>query len=147
MFDRLVSLVMIFAVIACPMCCGNRACHADQCCATDLCLLGKQASPTCPIHRTIEGCFNETAQDHNGRDHRPCPEKSSCQGICGGAVFEKPCELTNLEAYFFSPWVDDNGSIVSLLAHFRTSSARDHHGSDATNHGRFVRTLHSSFLC
>lgn len=147
MFDRLVSLVMIFAVIACPMCCGNRACHAGQCCAADLCRLGKQASPTCPIHRTIEGCFNETAQDHDGRDPRRCPEKSSCQGICGGAVFEKPCELANFEAYFFSLCVDDNDSIVSLSAHFRTSGTRQHHGSDATNYGRFVRTLHSSFLC
>ena len=141
MFDRLVSMLMIAAVIACPMWCSNGVsgcCAAGECSideATDLCLLHKAAT-----------CCCENTQEKEDQDV-PCPDESNCQGVCGGAVFEKPCELDGAEASASLPFLDTNESIGILLTRIRDVGVEHHCCSSSRNHGRFMRTLYSSFLC
>ena len=147
MFNRLISLVLIAAVIACPMWCGNGVCPAHQCCAAQECSLDEQSLASCPQHGTVDCCRENSSEEHDEDAPCRCPDTSTCQGVCGGAVFEKSCELDGPDIPFFLPMIENDGSIVSLLAHFRTVGAEHHHCLSARNHGRFVRTLHSSFLC
>ena len=151
MFTRLISLVLIVAVIACPMWCSNGQCLAGQClagqcCATADCSLEKRSTQVCPTHDTKNCCCESVPGREEPEPHR-CPEESSCQGICGGAVFEKTCEFKSIEASFFVPLSAKDSSVVSLLARARTFCSEHPHQLSAKNHGRFMRTLHSSFLC
>ena len=149
MFDRLVALVLIAAVIACPLWCGNVFCRGDQCCAADECSLEEQSPASCP--RQGNACRGQNRADcsEESNENAPCrrPGKSSCQGICGGAVFEKSCELDEPDISFFLPMLENVGLFDTLLVHFRTAVAEHHHCPSSKNHGRFVRTLHSSYLC
>jgi len=147
MFTRLVSLVLVAAVIACPMWCGNGVCHADQCCIADECGSEEQSSACCPLHAAADCCTGNVAQEHDEDAPGRCPNESACQGVCGGAVFEKSCELNGPDGSFFLPTIGHDGSTVSLLSHFRIVGVQHHPCISAKNHGRFVRTLHSSFLC
>ena len=80
MQHRLVSIVSILAVICCPLWCGGGICCADAEC--ELSDQVPSAADCCCGHGGTEG-------------ERRCPEDrrsgaAHCQGICGGAVLEKP---------------------------------------------------------
>ena len=80
MFHRCLSIVSILAVICCPLWCGVGLCCADAEC--ELSVQAPSAANCCCGHGAPEG-------------ERRCPEdrrsgNTNCQGICGGAVLEKP---------------------------------------------------------
>ena len=142
MFARTVSLILIAAVIACPMWCANGQCHAGQCCAAE-----QSLHQSCPVHGTACCCCEKDSSDSN--DDCPCdaPSESSCQGVCGGAVFEKPCELNDeMDSSFLLFNAAEMLPVACRLAEYLTQNG-DHFLDGGGNHGRSLRTLHMSFLC
>lgn len=140
MLVRIVPLSLIVAIIACPLLCRNGQCQG--CCAEEQAL----QSP-CSAQETGDCCCAATSQEDSG--HRPCDDdtgESGCQGVCGGAVLEKPSSLPAPTAMALlhdfdanltpsvSRWADRHGPIVEP----RSSSGMPP--------GRYIRTLHMSFL-
>jgi hypothetical protein len=142
MFSRTISLVLIAAIIACPMWCGSGLCIAGQCCEQ----AASSASDAGGDHRTMECC--RKCDGHNDSDqNRPCLPETSCQGVCGGAVLQKSVELDDFSDTFFRPMFDDHAPITARLLECSHGRSEQHRCGSNTNHGRFVRTLHMSFLC
>ena len=141
MLGRIVSVVQIVAIIACPLWCGNGWCHADTCCSV------KQPSDQfCPDHGTAKCCCKKSSSEHDNRGPCRCPNKT-CQGVCGGAVFEKPVELNDASESHFLPVIDSEISFALQLSECHSLDAEHHFHGPSGNYGRFVRTLHMSFLC
>ena len=78
--------------------------------------------------------------DHLPCDHLPCNHDMPCQGICGGAVFEKPF-VPQLDLAFLSlvdlKWSQDDN--------FSECRCFSFHADPAS--GRTLCMLHMSFLC
>lgn len=140
MFARTVVLVQIAAIIACPMWCGNGVCHAGQCDSAELC------HQACPDNETARCCLDQSSPDSNRDCPTESPDESSCQGVCGGAIFEKPSGLNNVSGSFLMPHAAAELPGACPLAECRTDG-RDQLLHCGTNHGRSLRTLHMSFLC
>jgi hypothetical protein len=146
-FVRIVSLIQIAAIIACPLWCSSGLCHAGQHCAIDGCSLMERTTPQfCPFHGTTRCCCNESSSPRN--DHGPCrcPNKP-CQGVCGGAVFDKPIELNDVRDSFFLPLIVTEISFALHVVECRSLDIEHHWHCHGGNHGRALRTLHMSFLC
>ena len=143
MFDRFVSLLLIAAVIACPMWCDSGVC---QCCAPVGWSAEGDSPKSCSLNEAA-CCCERSEQDKERDVPRPCPDTSNCQGVCGGAVIEKPCELDEADASFLPLLMITDESIVSLQLQIRAVAVEHHCCPGTKNYGRFVRTLHSSFLC
>jgi len=142
MFARIVFLLQIVAIIACPLWCGNGLCHGGQCCSS------KQSSDQiCPVHGTDRCCHTNSSPDRDNRGPCGYPNSSSCQGVCGGAVFEKPIELNDVSDSFFLPKIDTEFGFVSQLAGCRSLDVEHHRHCLGGNYGRLLRTLNMSFLC
>ncbi len=146
MFARIVSLFTLAAVVGCPMWCNNPQCHGTHCCASET----EAAQPkTCEAHSVADCCCGKSspADDQDCPcPYSPAPTKSSCQGVCGGAVLEKPSELPTDDDCLSLPLIDVQGAVVS--SQVERSSTGD--GVDAHcggNYGRLLRTLRMSFLC
>ena len=142
MLARSVSVILIAVVIACPMWCGNGVCHADQCCSA------KQSSyEVCPVQGTDHCCCDQSSPDS---DH-PCPSKtsgkSSCQGVCGGVIFGKPIKLNDVADSFIVSLMDTEALVVVRLVERNIHGIEHYRHCRGGNHGRFLRTLHMSFLC
>lgn len=141
MFARSISLILIVALIACPLWCGNGACHAHQCCSA------RQSAQMCPEHGTCECCCDQPSPNSPAGEPCRCPDDSACQGICGGAIFEKPCQLDlDAAAYFMSPRFDDEAGFQLAFCHELDIHHLWHFG-ESGNYGRSLRTRHMSFLC
>jgi hypothetical protein len=142
MLARIVSLLLIAAVIACPLECGMGLCEADQCAGN------KSSQRSRSTSEAACCCCEQSLPDSDDDNSSPCdcPENSSCQGVCGGAVFEKLCEPDRAEATCFLPRTDTQTSLVSRLAQCRLVAVGDHAGC-GQNQGRMLRTRHMSFLC
>lgn len=149
MFARIVSLVLIAAIIACPLSCGSGVCHGSQCCAERGRVSENQClHPVCSQPATADSdCCHESSHDTGKPIPPPCPAKSSCQGICGGAVIEKPCEPDTADASILLPPACTDDAFVSLQAVFRRDVIRSPECVRGDNQGRFVRTLHMSLIC
>ena len=141
MYSRIAHIALITAVIACPLLCRNGSC--DGCCAVN-----RSVESTCPIYDAGDDCCRSTAQD--GQDERPCdrgPDASNCQGVCGGAVLEKPSSLpkpTEMRLRFeFNGQPSPPASLLSV----RPAYTLGHSFDDSMTPGRYIRILHMSFLC
>ena len=143
MFARTVSIVLTAALIACPMWCGNGLCHAGQCCANE-----RTTHQPCPDQGTARCCNSCDNGSPDGSSDCPgdAPAKSSCQGVCGGAVFGKPCELNDGMDPSPMSHIAIETPVACQLAE-RRSYDGEHGLHCGGNHGRFLRTLHMSFLC
>ena len=148
MLERSISLTLIAAVIACPMWCGNGVCYACRTCDAVDCGRGEEPPASCPLHRAVDCACNGSSQESDPGAPSRCPDKGVCQGVCGGAVIEKLGQLDGIEASLIFRVIGSDGSMDSLLAQRRAVYAeRFCNCGSVKNHGRFVRTLHSSFLC
>ena len=145
MHSRLVSLVLIAAVIACPMWCGNGLCCASECYLSQDVDAAGQAS--------MEGKPNCCCDDEipsRRPDNRQSPPEStefSCQGICGGAIFERSVDVDHGSHLHCLPLIDDDAPVTAQLADCGSPRSEQHRCRSDSNHGRFVRTLHMSYLC
>ena len=141
MLPRIVVSVLILAIIACPLWCGNGSCHAGQCCPAT-----HSVDHICPVHGTATCCCTDKSSDDDDHVPRRCPNKS-CQGVCGGAVLEKPLELDGTDSLLFWPLIEADASIAVQLAESRSLDVVLPGHCRRGNHGRLLRTLHMSFLC
>lgn len=142
MFTRLTSLFLAAAVLACPMWCGMGLCH----CAPTRTAYATAEQP-CPVLGLAPGCCDESSPAKNDS----CPDqptgKSSCQGICGGAVFEQPCQIDDQQRCFVLPLIDAHALFGIGQSRQRLCSFEHCHSLSGDNYGRFLRALHVSFLC
>lgn len=142
MRSRILTLLLIAAVVACPMQCGSGVCFAGDCCPPT----GSQLS--CEQHGTNDICCEESQpEDDRAPEPQRCPGEQSCQGVCGGAVFEKPVKkLDTTDSLVLQ--LDSDLSLGTSLIECRTANLVEpkcHHPGG--NHGRSLRTLHMSLLC
>ncbi len=144
MYSRTVSLILIAAIVACPMWCGAGLCRGE-CCSQE----SSEASTAAPFRGTRDCChLDEDGCEHG--DHQQGPRNSSqtsCQGICGGAVFEKIVEVDDCPDVLFLPPVDVYAPITARIVECRHRCCEQNCCRSDSNHGRFLRTLHMSFLC
>jgi hypothetical protein len=160
MLERIVSLVLIAAVTACPVNCGPGVCASGAQCATDP-GCGEQAEFELPGMHQAAQCRCCCQRDSASRSSAPrsaepssdddvperVPAEPSCQGICGGAVFEKPRGLDGLADMGFLSPVDVDTQRVAITGDGAVPGPTDTCRAPTGNVGRFLRTLHSSFLC
>lgn len=159
MFSRIVALVQIAAIVACPLRCGSGLCYAEPCGSQEHASATTSSPTTCGEDSSAHCCGNESilspananaSANEHARDEPsspPCPcSDSSCQGVCGGAVFAKPIDLSTVADSIFLPLVDAQVSVDSQFADSRSQIGEFHWRGSSGNHGRFVRTLHMSFL-
>ena len=143
---RFLSLILIAAILACPFACGW---GIVPCCGWE-----KSASVRCPVHGGKCHCdLDEVANNDECEGEKNCPHQDfpedapcdhdhPCQGVCGGAVFEKP----------FDPQFDGGVALILLVVldwsdqHRPIESNRLFNQSDPVS-GRTLRTLHMSYLC
>lgn len=145
MFGSPASLLLIAAIIACPMWCGSGCCQTEGCCAFD-----EVQAERCPEEAAEACCCDSSVSQQSRTDqkrHLPveCPRQFLCQGICGGAVLEKPCELVEFSTVTLLAVPRCGMPMPQDLPASCASRAKDdiHGGS---NVGRFMRTIHMSLL-
>ncbi|MEX0818579.1 MAG: hypothetical protein WD070_03270, partial [Pirellulaceae bacterium] len=131
------------AILACPLGCGSDWCIAGQCDGAE-----QSLSQACVIPASPGCCCDRIASaDSNHRCPSDAPCKSSCQGVCGGAVVARPSELNEASVATVQPQVDPELAVFSRLAvHDSHHVWQPIHRLSAGNHGRSVRMLHMSLL-
>ena len=147
MFGRFVSLTLIVAVIACPFRCGIECCHAlGLSCAK---LINEADADLLDDHSRFSDsrcCCDKSSPSDDQIPPAPCSDESSCQGICGGAVLEKPDELDRpVISFTLCPLGNEVlPRSVSTIALGQSDLFPE--CARSKNQGRCVRTLHRSFL-
>jgi len=145
MFNRIVSIALIAAVFGCPLWCSMGMCQCDGVQSS------VQVETTLP-HCCTPPCCSATAETGDSPCHsdNSCPQRKPdslrCQGICGGAVVESPCQLPALELCLLLPTNDDHHSFLTrprcgVLEPDFPDCIR------GKNQGRSVRIRQMSFLC
>jgi hypothetical protein len=134
MFTRVTAFVLALAVIACPLWCVGGLCH-DSCCP---------AKQTTSVY-CKKGCCEQPAHSKGQLPAAPVDD-SNCQGICGGAVFEKPVEV-NVDTFcqFLPPAIVE--APIAWASSLHASEDPWHICASPGNHGRYLRALHASLLC
>ncbi len=138
MFTRLNAIILMFAVLACPMGCGVGVCHDADC------RLNESREVKCCEHCPQKIGGDSELPDENDDLPDRCPNQSTCQGICGGAVLEKTCEL-NEHSRIFEFAVESVNTVENLSGERLAHQVGNQ--SFRGNHGRFLRTLHDSLIC
>jgi hypothetical protein len=167
MFARILSQILIAAVIACPLSCYSGMCLSDAClsdaCLSDACLSDACLSDAClsGASGATHGNSSQNASNHcsscqntttpeSGSKHVPdrCPMQS-CQGVCGGAVFERPIEIELLDGAFCLPFGDTPSFAVAGLTVESMSpcEAETPWCFGDSNVGRSLCINHMSFQC
>ena len=157
MANSFISLILIVAVLVCPLRCSLGACAGDSCCATRRCGTASDRDDTGELSTggtalsPKTSCCSSTGPQQrprpNGNTPHRQPAKSACQGICGGATLEKTCELNSAPFSCFSPLLVHDRALPSRTSQLRSVAASHHLDGAFANYGRVVRLLHASFLC
>ncbi len=141
MFARILSQILIAAVIACPLSCSSGMCLSDACGAPQ---------GNCSLNDSNHCCQETSTAPESGSKHVPdrCPIQS-CQGVCGGAVFERPIEIELLDGAFCLPFGDTPSFAVAGLTVESTSrrEAETPCCFGDSNVGRSLCINHMSFQC
>ena len=142
MYPRVVSLILMVAVFACPLWCSKGLCCSNH-----------QISTECQISDLDIGsdcCLCESSPAETDDKQRcPCeiPTKSRCQGVCGGAVLEKSLDLDGIGNAYFEPVQSAGESLGTQPVQIRLLPILHHDSWPGKNYGRCVRVRYSSFLC
>ena len=163
MFNRIVSLLLVAVILACPMRCGRGICHAGQCCSqekssrhscaargADPCQCnGSSHEDTCSESSHADQCneCNKSSRDNDRSCPNQPPAKPSCQGVCGGAVVQKPNEFREAADSFFVPMTDTAASLIPRMVECKADGVVRYCHFRSGNYGRSLRALHMSFLC
>ena len=141
MLTRIAPLALIAAILVCPLLCRNGRCQ--ECCAGN-----QSVASACLVSEAGNGCCRNTSCD--GEDQRPCdgaPGGSGCQGVCGGAVLEKPNSFPEPTEMRFRYVFNAPPSLPApLLVDHRPHTLGPSFDGSMTP-GRYIRTLYMSFLC
>jgi hypothetical protein len=140
MFVRVVALLSIVAVVACPLHCAGDSCHAGDCCRENA------ISPATTAATQQHECC---CQQEVPADSHPCPDhpirSSDCQGLCGGAIFERPCRDSVTTNCYYLSWAAPT-TTVATFSSIKPRLVQPSDGYLASN-GRALRTWLASFLC
>ena len=137
MFARMTVLAQIMAIVACPIWCGNGMCHAVQQCSA-------KSDSTAEPASCCEG--SATTGEDSKRNPSPFPT-TSCQGICGGAVFERPIELDAVSGSFWPSLIAVPTSDAPQLTECQSIDFEGHWHWQRANVGRALRNLYMSLTC
>ena len=141
---RTLCFILIAAVLTCPY--G----HGFGSCCAGIESVSNSHCVDCVEHPCESGLVHDDGHSDDEQS-RPCPRENlpsddpcehdkTCQGICGGAVLEKP--FVPLFDLAFVPLVDLKWSADQSISKRRCLSA---HAEPIF--GRALRTLYMSFLC
>ena len=140
MLTRIIPFALVAAIVTCPLLCRDGRCQG--CCAN------KQIQTPCAAEGTADCCCPTTS--HDGENQRPCdndPSKSGCQGVCGGAVLEKPNNLPEPTVARFLNHFKPTPTLAATLLNDRQSHTVESRLDCSMTPGRYLRTLYMSFLC
>ena len=143
MFNRIILLALIAAIFGCPLRCSMGFCpcsgdmtslaeKVDSCSQTTCC--GTASEPKTPPSLGTE------APDSN-------PEGLRCQGICGGAVLESPCQIPAADLCRFVNCVDNDASLLLAKQHSIVRKSDFPEFRRAESQGRSLRIQLMSFQC
>ena len=114
---RFISLALIAAIFGCPLWCsmGVCQCGGGSWAASKMCTASGDTQaccqPTC-CSGVCEAAHSPCASGRNTPD--PDSEEMRCQGICGGAIFESPCQVPPVELSLFLPLIpNDHDALVA----------------------------------
>jgi len=147
MARRVLHLLLIAAIIACPI-----GCRPGLCALGDGCGLPHDFVAECG--HSCDGGHSHEHSDHQPlppRDDDPCDHKpcqDSCQCICGGAILPGSAELDVV--LLLTPSFDSMatvGDILDSLATHRLCPNQTAPDDDAAPSGRAIRCMHCSLLC
>lgn len=146
MLTRFVIILQIIAIVACPLACSSGWCCSNQNAVGGTAFsLDGPAPPTCCAHCTSTRCDDSPERPSETPAPGNCPEHQ-CQGICGGAVLEKPVELgTALGPHAIL--VDSSVAYQTLICTGRSLHPGQNTSGPATVYGCALRCLHMSLLC
>ncbi len=146
MFNRIISLILIAAVFGCPLWCSMGIC---QCTGGPNIAMNAVKSGLCGTPPCCTGVTQPTHEPSSSGtgDPQPKPEGLRCQGICGGAVLESPCQIPAVDVSLFSPMLNSvqDRLLSPKLCGFREPDFPDCNRSE--NRGRSVRIRYMSFQC
>lgn len=137
MFHRLVVILTILAVIACPMFCGKgTACCLDEHLTQAVC----DSTPD-----TCSCCCHEREQPRETPGEVPESPEETCQGICGGVVMLESVKLDTRDELFHAvPFevvaVENHPDVICI-------ERSDEFASGEEDSGRSLRAMISSYLC
>ena len=141
MYPRVVSLILMVAVFACPLWCSKGLCCSDHQISTECQTSDLDNCCLCP-------CESSPADtDDKQRCPYEIPTKSRCQGVCGGAVLEKSLELDGIGDALIQPFQSTGESLGTQPVNVDLLTILHHRFWPGKNYGRCVRVRHSSFLC
>jgi len=151
MYQRIISLILIAAVFGCPLWCsmGICQCGGGNGAVSEICMAsGNVQASCCQPTCCSEGC-EEPPSPCPFNSHTPSPDTEGmrCQGICGGAVFESPCQIAGVELRLVLPFVpsDDDALTTTRQDTFPTF---DSHECNWQKHRRgSLRLWLMSFQC
>ncbi len=146
-YSRVISFLLVGAVLACPLSCKVGACHIDGCCsggADSACEQCAEAEDACSGECC---CCDEASNQDESRGPDRCPKESMCQGVCGGAIFEEPCMLEEADVSFLLPLPDIYRTATTSQLKERTGLPGFSGHLTSKNQGCFLRILHMSLLC
>lgn len=136
MFVRTVIHILIPAIIVCPMACGTGLCEGGH--STD----SAQETPLTATSTSCGCCGRHSSENDDPTPESPRPLRElPCQGVCGGAVLEKPAEV---------PLISLPTAAVEALPIVCIGLSSEPAGEFVPrcggNHGRFVRAQCCSLL-
>lgn len=164
MLNRLISLLLAAAIIGCPIWCGHQPGHSGGCCAFPgdvtgpledsqtgaiCCCASQHASSACQPLSDPDAAGDPSESPLPAPDG--CPDESSCQGICGGAVIDKSrswpeishlSSLLTIDADVDAPRIENLRRRLDAIAHWDSDPQLS-----KGNYGRLVRLRHCSLLC
>lgn len=143
MFNRIISLALIAAVFGCPLWCSMGFCH----CSGDMMKVSAKADSCCQPSCCGTASESKTPPAPGAETPDSNPEGLRCQGICGGAVFESPCQLPAAELCRFLSCVDSDASLLLAKQHSIVRNSDFPEFPRAENQGRSVRIRLMSFQC
>jgi len=143
MFHRTISLVLVAAVFGCPLWCSMGLCQ----CSGDVTTIAGKVSECCQPTCCSVKVESETATPPGTAPPDSKPESLRCQGVCGGAVFESPCELPAVDLCRYLNCVDNDAPLLLAREHSVVRQPDSPEFQRAENEGRSVRIRLMSFQC
>ena len=136
MLARLFALILMPAIIACPMTCAVGVCHGEN--------ADSQSQSPSATHCCCSHCG--TPDESNPNEPADPLRELPCQGVCGGVVFEKPVELNPVVVFDFPSLVAIEIPVV-VRSTYQTADDDRCDIQGLGNYGRMVCALHMAFLC
>lgn len=144
--------------------CLESSCTKPSCtepsCTEPSCTMSSSAGSTCACvacKRSCDGiacpkvesgatCEHLAPPQDSGHPNR-CPDRTDCQGVCGGAVLEKSEDIVSIDNEASQLFVGKDNALAASLSLVRRAGPQHSLGDSGTNLGRLLRMLHASWTC